>query len=58
MNDEHALSKTKAESEFDPNESEKPLDFGFAKNVGIRQDLDTDSNSVTSYTAENESDDD
>jgi len=32
------------------NESENPLDFGFAKFVGIRQHSDLDSNSVTSLT--------
>jgi len=33
----------KVESESDVNESKNPSDFGFAKNVGIRQRIQTPS---------------
>jgi len=36
------------ESDYDINKSVNPSDFGFAKIVGIRQDSDSDLNSVTS----------
>jgi len=45
-NDERRLSKTEVEAESYVNESENPMDFGFAKNC--RNPTTFDSNSVTS----------